>query len=479
MRPFGRLRQAMRLRWLSVALVFAMVLASAPAIAAPTEQATPTLQNCSAVSEDTLQGELNVVTQQVFADALKTVDLEAIVTKQWVTLQMDQAVDEAVDLAVERVKSETDLWNKFLSGWAPDKARELTLAIANHAFDDPTFRTKMDELSTAVSTDVADQLALASADSVSAALYCLQTFIGSNYSKALVAAFEDRVQQATTSASLINSDQISPDILKMVGEHEMALGGVGVIIAAQITKSIVTSVAQRLSERVAGKIVARVLGKAGSTIIPVAGWIIGTGMIVYDIYEGRDGAIPQIQESIKSAPVKAGIRSQIAESIRPELEAELPGLARSIANDLYTEWRNVKRNIRQVIDLAGENPEFAALLGSLQSSDQVARLVDLVGLVLQNGGQAALDQAISDGSLAKVVSLPSRGVDVGARDWLAADGAGLVRGRRWPPERRGGAGDLQAPDAANGRPGAVGQAAGARRQNGRGAPGAARTGRGR
>ncbi len=136
---------------------------------------------------------------------------------------------------------------------------------------------------------------MASADSVSAALYCLQTFIGHNYSRALVDAFETRVQTATQNATLLDVDTVSPDILAMLGEHQVALGGVGVIIAAQITRKIAVAIAKRISQRVAGRIVGRVLGRAGSTVIPIAGWIIGTGMIVYDLYESRDGALPQIQ----------------------------------------------------------------------------------------------------------------------------------------------------------------------------------------
>ena len=422
-----------RTQLISLVLVLALFWGALPASAAPSAQSAPSLQDCSTVAEDTLQGELNVVTQQVFADALRTVDLDAIVGTQWVTLQMDPVVDAAVDRAVERVKSETDLWNKFLSGWSPDKAKELTLAVATYTFGDPAFRAKMDDLSAAVSQDVAARLALASADSVSAALYCLQTFIGTNYSRALVNAFEERVQAATTSTNLVNSDQVSPDILKMVGEHQMALGGVGVIIAAQITRKIVSSIAQRISERVAGRIVGRILGKAGSTVIPLAGWIIGTGMIVYDLYESRDGALPQVQESIKSPPVKAGIRSEIAASIRPELEAELPELARSIANDLYTEWRTVKRNIRQVLDLAAQNDAFAAILGNMQTTDQVSHLVDLVGIVTNNGGQDAVNSVIADGSLEKVASLPAGAVTLvqetgslqTALDWQAAVGGRL------------------------------------------------------
>ncbi|MBK8046140.1 MAG: hypothetical protein IPK16_02805 [Anaerolineales bacterium] len=222
-----------------------------------------------------------------------------------------------------------------------------------------------------------------------------------------MSAFEDRVQQATTSANLLGESEIGPDVLALVGEHEMALGGVGVIIAAQVTRKIVTSIAQRMSQRVAGRIASRILGKAGSTVIPVAGWLIGTGMIVYDIYDSREGALPQVQESLKLEQVKRGVRSEIAASIAPELEAELPGLARIIANDLFVEWRNTKRNIRQVLDLAAKNKAFAGILAEMPSPDQVARLVDLVSLVQQSGGPDALETSIGDGTLQRVALLPA------------------------------------------------------------------------
>ena len=404
------------MKWLSLLLVGTILFEALPAVAAPAAQSAPTLQDCSTVSEETLQGELNGVTQQVFASALAEVDLDAAVTRFWVTLEMDQAVADSVDLAVQRVQSETDVWNQFLSGWSPDMAQQLTLAVASYTFDAPAFRAKMDELSAAVSQYVANQLGAASADSASAALYCLQTFIGRNYSQALVNAFEERVQVATSSASLLNSSELSPDILQLVGEHQMALGGIGVIIVAQITRKIVTSIAQKVSQRVAGKIVGRVLGKAGSTVIPIAGWLIGTGMIAYDLWESREGALPQIRTSLKSPEVAAGVRAEIAASIRPELEAEIPNLARTIANDLFVEWRNTKRNIRQVLDLAAADPQFAGILGSMTSSEQVANLVGLVGIVQANGGEPALQAAIADGTLAAVANLPASAAAIAAEN---------------------------------------------------------------
>jgi len=425
----------------SLTIIVALMLPTTPLIAAPANaqhlQPAPrsdALRDCSAVAEETLQDELNTVVQQIFAKQLATLDLDRIVARQWVTLEMDRTLGQAVDLAVARVQSETDLWNKFLSAWSPDLARDLTLAVATYTFDAPTFRAGMDALATAVSADIAGELTLAAADSASAALYCMQTFIDSNYSLALARAFEQRVQSATTSAQMLDPDAASPDILALIGEHRWALGGVGVIVAAQITRRIMTSVAQRISQRVAGRIVGRVLGRVGTTVVPLAGWIIGAGMIAYDLYDSRDGALPQIQASMKSAEIAAGIRSEVVASIRPELQTETPELARAVANDLFAEWRTVKRNIRQVLDLAAEDAAFADLLASLQSQEQLAKLVQLVGLLLAGEGRVALDAAVADGSLRRVLELPDAAMtlvrDSGslqvALDWSDAVGSRLT-----------------------------------------------------
>jgi len=404
-----RLRR--RLIRLLIALVISgLILPAAPVLAMPPAQGDSVLRDCSRTNEDTLQDELNSVSQQIFAEQIATLDLENMISRQWVTLEMDRAMDEAVDLAVARVQSETDQWNKFLSGWSPDLARDLTLAVATYTFDAPAFRTKMDELSAAIAQDIASQLALASADSASAALYCLQTFIDTHYAAALVRAFESRVQVATSSTQLLGAGDANPDILGMVNEHQMALGGIGVIIAAQITRKIVTNIAQHVSQRVTGRIVGRILGRAGSTVIPLAGWIVGASMIAYDLYESRDGALPQIQNSLKSTNVKDGVRDEIEAVIRPELTTEIPALAREVANDLYAEWRAVKRDIQQVLDLADADKSFAELLASLGSQEQLAKLVAVVSVVMANGGRPALTAAVADGSLARVLDLPDAAV---------------------------------------------------------------------
>ncbi len=373
--------------------------------AAPQPQ-NSSLQECDVITEETLQDELNQVTQDVVEQASANLDVARIVANQWRVLAMDAAIDREVDAAVERVKSREDYWNKFLSSWSAAKAEELTTAVTTETFDSPTFHERIDELSLAIAQQIGEEIAVLSAESVSAAFFCLQTFIHGNYSNALVSTFEEEVRLATQDAAIGDNSALDNNLLTIAGQHKTALGGVGVIIVAQVSKRIILELGETISKRVAGRIVGRVLGKAGSTLIPIAGWLIGAGMIAYDVYTNRDGAIPQISETLKSEEVKAGIREEITASIEPELRRELPQIAREIANQLYNEWRDVKRNIRQVLDLATEDAAFQTILSRLDTPDELSKLVNLVGILLPTIGRDGLLTAVADGSFERIFQQP-------------------------------------------------------------------------
>ncbi len=392
-----------------------------------------TLQQCDVVSEDALQDELNRVTQQVFAQMLATVDINAIVAAKWNELEVDTVIDTEIDRSVEHVKGEKDLLSKFLSSWSADKAQELTREVASEAFQSEAFRSKIDALSVAVADDLSGKIASMSAESVSAAFFCLQTFIKGNYANVLVSAFEEEVQGATAKAQFAATNGTDTNILTIIGQHKSALGGLGVIVAAQVTRRVLVDIGETIAERVAGQIVTRVLGRIGSEVIPIVGWLVGAGLIAYDIYNSMDGALPQIRDSLKSTEVKAGIRDEIVASVKPELERQLPQIARNIANELFSEWRNVKKNIRQVLDLATVNPAFKAILDRMDNQADLVKLVNAVGVVLTALGQTGLDKAITDGSLEQLLAQPESAYKIveatksiqSALDWSAQAGGSL------------------------------------------------------
>ncbi len=372
-----------------------------PAAAAVRTQTPP--MGCDAVEPAALRDELNRVSQAVFAGDSPLVDMGGLAARQWQLVGMDAVIDAAVARAVMQVRADTDLWNRFLSGWSPSTAEELTRQVADVAFTSPAFLAGLEALSAGIATELADAVATLSAESATEATLCLQEFITARYSAALVGVFTREIEAETAALDLTDAPANTSGILTVLDRHKTALGGVGVIIAGQVAKRIMVRLGQNIAKRVAGRVVGRVIGKAGSTVVPAVGWVVGAALIAYDLLESRDGALPQIQAWLTGAEVKATLRAEITGAVATELRLEMPQLARDIANDLYASWLDFQRKYAQVLTLAETQPQVAALLGE---TDDPAKLATLVDALLAGGGQAALDAALADGSFGRALDLP-------------------------------------------------------------------------
>jgi len=363
-----------------------------------------TFQECEQVDEALLRDELNRITQDVFATEQGDLDIAGLVDEQWTVLGMDALLDSQIDLAVERVRSEEDYWDRVLSGWSAAKAEEFTTKVATYAFDSEPFRTAIEDLSIGVADGLTAQMETMSARSASSALLCIQEFIGSTYSETMVGLFADDIQAGMDAADLTDVDAgVNP----ILDSRTKTLAGVGVIIGTQIAKRL----AQALAKRVAGKVVGRVLGRAATSIIPLAGWIIGGGLLVWDLVEAGDGSLPQIQEAMKAPDVKMGIRTEIAAAVDEELAAELPEMARTVSNDVYSQWLDFRRKYTRVLQLADQNASFRGLLDGANVSD-VGRLGDLVAYYDQSLDQADLQMDLASGRMERLLYLPDEAVDL-------------------------------------------------------------------
>lgn len=359
---------------------------------------------CEALSEDELRAELNRITQSIFSDATAGPDVTGAVEQAWRAHDLDRVVDQAVDDAVAQVRQDDPLLQTFLSGWSPAKAEELSRLVAERAFGAEELRLALEALSADLAVAIDADLQRLTAESVSVNLVCLQEFIDRNYSAAVVAAFQNAIRDDVGGVDFAPDDELDGGLATVIDLHKSALGGVGVIIAAQVTKRVVQRMGRTISRRVAGRLAGRLVGRVGATVIPLAGWVVGTGLIVYDVLDSLDGALPQIQESLKAPEVKAAIRDEIVDAVEPELAREMPQLAREVANELYSQWLEFRRQYRQVLTLAAEDPAFAALL---EASDDLGKVALLVDAILLGVGPAALESAMAQGQLARALDLPA------------------------------------------------------------------------
>jgi hypothetical protein len=394
------------IRLLLCLLAGLLALTSLPAQEGYAQETGPgyTFQECETVEQDALRDELNRISQAIFTGGQGEIDVAALVERHWLSLDIDGTIDREIEAAIANVYQNESYWNRFLSGWSSDKAREFTQQIANDAFSSEAFRTKIDALSTAAADAIAAEMTVISARSASSALLCVQSFVGNSYSETMATLFEAEIQEQVGEIDIAD---VEANVVPLLESHTRSLAGIGVILGAQIAKRL----AQKIAQRIAGKVVGRVLGKAASSIIPVVGWIIGGGLIVWDLIEGGRGSLPQIQNALQDESIKASIRSEVTLTIEDELRKELPEVARTVANDVYSSWLDFQRKYTQVLTLADENDQFRALVDSV-TTQEVGKLATLVVTVEEAMGREGLEHILEQGTLAQLFYLPQESIEI-------------------------------------------------------------------
>lgn len=402
--PFVRRLSAWLLLWLAAVVP---VQAQQPAVG---EATIYSFQECDSVAEAELRAELNAVAQRALEDDGIAASLADLVEQQWQQQQLDRVIEQEVTRAVAEVREREAYLSRLWSAWSPEKANQLASEITTQAFESVGFQDAIGRLSEAIAAAVAERMEQASIRSVSSALGCLQAFIGQKYSASLLEVF---VTQVNAQVGDLDLSGALDQEFSLPGMHSTALAGVGVIIGAQIAKRL----ARRLSQRITGRIVTRVAGRVAATLVPLVGWIAGAGMIAWDLWEGADGALPQIQEALTSPEVAAEIKQEINAVIAPELARELPKVAREVANSIFTTWADFKRQYAEVLRMADRNPTFKAILADT-STGEIYKLAELVAAGTAALGNEQLDREIDRGRFARLFVLPS-----GAADILAASGS--------------------------------------------------------
>ena len=396
-----------RRAYTTYAFMILVLVAILPAKTARAQETTPiyTFQECEQIEDARLRDELNAITQSVFKAEQNSLRVAEIVDRKWVDLDVDATVDVAVDSAIERVRGEEDYWNRVLSGWSVEQAEELTTKVANYAFGSQVFRDTVDQLSKEIADDLADEIGVMTAKSASSALLCVQEFIGNTFSQTMISILDEQIKAGIDETAF--GSGVDTNFTDILETRMGSLAGVGIIIGTQIAKRL----AQKVAQNIAGKVVVRILGRVATSVIPLAGWIIGAGLILWDLIESGEGALPQIRESLQGPDVKAEIRAQIAEAVDAEMQATLPELARSVANDVFSEWQDLRLKFPRVLYLARTNSRFQTLLNN-STAAQVDKLAELVALADEKLEPEQLARTIDMGQFERIFSLPQSAFDI-------------------------------------------------------------------
>ncbi len=428
--------------WLIALLLGAALLAPvASAAALSTDTRSPqrqgyTYEECGAIDAEDLRTEIETLALDVFAQGTAEIDLPAIVARSWAAQGMDQVVDEAVANAVAELRQNTDYWSRFLSSWSVDQARAFAEDIAGTAFASPEFSAALETLSGTVAAELTEEITAMTAQAGSTALLCLQEYVGVQYSTTLYELFAQEIAAGIEGLDLAAAGQVDVSALDI---HSKGLTGLSVIIVSQLVRRISLRMSREVGERVAGRIAGRVLGRLGSSLVPLAGWLIGAGLIVWDLVDGANGALPQIEQSLTSPEIKAAIAVELAAGVTEELESEMALIASAIATDMVEEWRLFCTRHPYLCSLPAENETFRVIL----DTTPVQELEDLSGLVdayMEILGRVALEDAVATGAFEQMLAAPGFAAAI-VRDTASADQvlAWLERaGEEWLPVAQAG-----------------------------------------
>jgi hypothetical protein len=401
------MRATLRLKMLgplSLALCVFLATVLGPArVAAQSNPADYTYGDCTRMNREALRGEIEVSALAVLQTESGGLDIPALVAQKWGDLAVDGVLEAVVTQAVNQLANQESYLDRLWSGWSAEKAEEFATQIADQAFGSPLFRKKIEELSTAIAADIAREIEADFARAASAAFLCMKAYIGAQYSVTLFAAFEQKLSLEVEKVNF--TDEASVE-LSVVDMHNKALGGVGLIVVSEIARRIAQKLGQKIAERIAGRIAGRVLGRAGSSFIPIAGWVIGLGLIVWDLWEGAQGALPQIQEALTSEEVKEKIRSEIADSIQNELPNESAVVALEIAVSMIEQWESFCVRQQNLCTVTEQSPTLQAILDATPL-DQLDKLALLVDSFVHYAGQAELESALSSGQFERALALPA------------------------------------------------------------------------
>lgn len=361
-----------------------------------------TYGECSAVEPEALEAEIEGLARTILVDGQGLLNIDVIVDRQWIAVGMDATLDQAVETAVAALMAEELYWERFLSGWSGAKAEEFAMAITQRVFSSPQFVAKLDELAAAIADDVTVELESMAARSASTSLLCLQQYVGERYSESLLTLFETEIRTDIEVADL----DASPDDLDVsqLTTHSKAATGAGIIIATQVVRRLSVQLGKKVAGRVAGRIVGRVLGKLGSSLIPLAGWVVGGGLIVWDLVEGGQGSLPQIEDSLKGEEVKVALRAEIAAAVESGLDDEVDLMAAQIADELMGEWDQFCQRHPYLCSLPEESAQFQAILDAT-SVEELDKLAGLVDIFVTDLGRPRLDASLDNGAFEALLQL--------------------------------------------------------------------------
>ena len=127
--------------------------------------------------------------------------------------------------------------------------------------------------------------------------------------------------------------------------------------------------------------------------IPYVGWVIGGGLIIFDVVSNKEGVIPAIIRQLKSPLHKAEIRAKLTEEIVMQFEMASPRISLAVADETYRSYIKFIENWRIVVGWSENSETFKRLLQIVETRDlpRIASLMEALTVIKDARGDLSVD----------------------------------------------------------------------------------------
>jgi hypothetical protein len=282
-------------------------------------------------------------------------------------------------------------------------------------------KTALETLAIGVGKEIGKQIQFATEDAAEPTLACLKAFVGARYGTTVARAVAGDANKGNAFDPDSATAQVSPGAV-------LRQSGAGIAGAAiLIMRRQLANMARRVGQRIVGAVLARVVSV-------VAGGV-GLVLIAKDIWDLRHGVLPIIATEMKSEDSKEKVQDELAKTFAEQISAHVNEIGAATADRVVDVWREFRNAHAQALELAARNDQFKSFIDT-QPPEKLARLDEVVSLVIASEGKAGLLKRLNDGTLNEAVNeLPApalqiaretRSIDTGLR-WYALAGDQLMQ----------------------------------------------------
>ena len=366
---------------------------------------------CQAREEPAFHAAIEAISIRALKTGIANVDFRAIVGDEWRRSGLDEIVDNRVDLAVEEVRQETSWANLLESLASQQKAQDLATAVAERVYRSDAMKTALETLAIGVGKEVGKQIQFTTEDAAEPTLACLKAFVGARYGTTVARAVAGDANKGNAFDPDSATAQVSPGAV-------LRQSGAGIAGAAiLIMRRQLANMARRVGQRIVGAVLARVVSV-------VAGGV-GLVLIAKDIWDLRHGVLPIIATEMKSEDSKEKVQDELAKTFAEQISAHVNEIGAATADRVVDVWREFRNAHAQALELAARDDQFKSFIDT-QPPEKLARLDEVVSLVIASEGKAGLLKRLNDGTLNEAVNkLPAPALQI-ARETRSID-----TGLRW------------------------------------------------